>query len=80
MSMEDKVIEIWAAVLKAPDGDGGETFFELGGESIAAVRLVTRIEDELDIDLDVSDIFEDDPTLTELIDTVNAAAAAKPAA
>jgi acyl carrier protein len=80
MSVGNTVAEIWTTVLKASTGDGDATFFTLGGESIAAVRLVTRIEDELGVTLDVSEIFEDDPTLAELIAKVDAATAAKPAA
>lgn len=79
MSVESKVTEIWTAVLNVPSGGEEATFFELGGESIAAVRLVTRIEDGLDVLIDVGDIFEDDPTLAQLISTVTAAAEDKAA-
>ena len=80
MNVESKVTEIWTAVLSVRPGHEEETFFELGGESIAAVRLVTRIEDELDVVIDVGDIFEDDPNLAALISTVQAAAAGSAAA
>ncbi|MFC7613497.1 phosphopantetheine-binding protein [Actinokineospora soli] len=58
---------------RAP-GQDNDTFFELGGESISAVRLVSRIEEELDVWIDVGDIFEEDPTLATLIATVEAKA------
>ncbi|WP_054051330.1 phosphopantetheine-binding protein [Alloactinosynnema sp. L-07] len=80
MSIENKVAEIWKAVLTVPAGQEDDTFFELGGESISAVRLVSRIEDELDVLVDVGDIFEDDPNLAALIRTVQAKAAEAEAA
>lgn len=68
------VEDIWQDVLTVSPGQEDATFFELGGESIAAVRLVSRIEEELDIWLDVGDIFEDDPDLASLTRTVIARA------
>jgi peptidyl carrier protein len=65
---------IWQDVLTVSPGQEDATFFELGGESIAAVRLVSRIEEELDVWLDVGDIFEDDPDLASLTQTVIAKA------
>lgn len=65
---------IWQDVLTVSPGQEDATFFELGGESIAAVRLVSRIEEELDIWIDVGDIFEDDPDLASLTRTVIARA------
>ncbi|MGH3864301.1 phosphopantetheine-binding protein [Actinokineospora sp.] len=76
----EQVEAIWNDVLKVRSGQEEATFFELGGESISAVRLVSRIEDELDILIDVGDIFEDDPTLSALISTVMAKAAETSAA
>jgi peptidyl carrier protein len=73
------VEQIWNEVLEVPAGQAGATFFELNGESIAAVRLVSRIEDELGILIEVADIFEEDPDLAALISQV-AAKAENPAA
>ncbi|HVK24315.1 MAG TPA: phosphopantetheine-binding protein [Actinokineospora sp.] len=67
-----RVEAIWKDVLSVQEGQEDATFFELGGESISAVRLVSRIEDDLDVLIDVGDIFEDDPTLADLIATVTA--------
>jgi peptidyl carrier protein len=73
-NIEETVSRIWHDVLTVQDGQEGATFFDLGGESISAVRLVSRIEEELDIWIDVGDIFEDDPTLADLTGTVTAKA------
>jgi peptidyl carrier protein len=72
--IEEKVGEIWRQVLDVPADLADATFFELEGESIAAVRLVSRIEDDLGIEIEVGDIFEEDPDLRALVSKVVAAA------
>ncbi|MBA9007766.1 MULTISPECIES: phosphopantetheine-binding protein [Thermomonospora] len=72
--IEGKVEEIWNRVLKVPAGMQDATFFELNGESISAVRIVSWIEEELGILVDVGDIFEEDPNLREFSRTVVAKA------
>ncbi|MCY0937385.1 phosphopantetheine-binding protein [Streptomyces sp. H34-S4] len=73
----EKTLEtIWTEIL----GDLAEdqkdaTFFEAGGESISATRIVSRIEEELGIEIEVGDIFEEDPNLESLIRIVKARAA-----
>jgi acyl carrier protein len=75
MSNIERTVEaIWRDVLTVPSGQEEDTFFELGGESISAVRLVSRIEEELDVWIDVGDIFEEDPNLEALVRTVVAKA------
>ncbi|MEU0793672.1 phosphopantetheine-binding protein [Amycolatopsis sp. NPDC005961] len=69
-----KVEEIWRAALTVPNGQEDATFFELGGESISAVRIVSRIEEELGVWIDVGDLFEDDPNLATLVRSVTAKA------
>ena len=73
-NIAQKVEEFWRAALTVPDGQEDATFFELGGESISAVRLVSRIEEELGIWIDVGDLFEDDPNLATLVRSVTAKA------
>jgi hypothetical protein len=57
-AVEKHVESIWRDVL-GHDGRPGATFFDLQGQSISAVRIVTRIEDELGIAVDVGILFED---------------------
>lgn len=73
-NIAQKVESIWRDVLTVPSGQEEATFFELGGESISAVRLASRIEEELDVWIDVGDIFEEDPNLATLTRTVIAKA------
>jgi acyl carrier protein len=73
-TIEQKVERIWRDVLQVPAGQEDETFFELNGESISANRLVSRVEGELGIWIEVGDIFEEDPNLAGFIRTVVARA------
>ena len=70
-TVERRVEEIWRDVLGMPEGRADATFFELQGQSISAVRIVTRIEDELGIGVDVGSLFED-PDLTAFTRSVMA--------
>lgn len=68
--IREKVREIWNHVLDVPEGMEDATFFDLEGESISAVRLVSRIEEELGVTIDVGDIFEVDPNAAALAERV----------
>nr|ABY66003.1 type II PCP domain protein [Actinomadura madurae] len=57
--IEKRVAEIWQDVLGMPDGTCDGTFFQLRGQSISAVRITGRIEDDLGIVVDVGVLFED---------------------
>jgi len=72
-AVEKQVEEIWCDVLGTPAGRPDITFFELQGQSISAVRIVTRIEDEVGIGVDVGILFED-PDLTTFVREVVAKA------
>ncbi len=54
---EELVAAVWEEVLDL-DGIGArDNFFDLGGDSIKAVRLVARLSEEAAVDLEVKDIF-----------------------
>jgi hypothetical protein len=71
--VEKRVKQIWEDVLDVPADRPDATFFEAQGQSISAVRIATRIEDELGILVDVGVLFED-PDLTAFTRAVLAAA------
>ncbi|NKD77349.1 amino acid adenylation domain-containing protein [Haematospirillum sp. H1815] len=55
---EQKLAVLWREVLGV-DGLGREdSFFDLGGDSLTAVRLVERVRSELDKDIRVRDVFD----------------------
>jgi acyl carrier protein len=56
---------IWAEVLQIEKIGVHENFLELGGNSLAAIRITSRINNALDLDLPVNTVFEN-PTLFQL--------------
>jgi len=72
--IEQRVTAIWKEVLGVRPGQENGTFFELSGQSIAAVRIVARVEDEVgDIGVDIGILFED-PDLASFVSSVVAKA------
>ncbi len=65
---------IWRDVLGARPDQDDATFFELSGQSIAAVRIVARVEDEIGVLIDIGDLFED-PDLPGFVELVAGRAA-----
>ncbi|QVJ02389.1 hypothetical protein KGD82_07485 [Nocardiopsis eucommiae] len=56
---EEYVEHIWNEVLGVSSEKADSTFFELGGQSISAMAIVSRIEEELGLEADLGDLFED---------------------
>jgi len=67
-----RLAEIWAAVLLTEVGPETD-FFEEGGQSVAALQMITRVEEEYGLELSIRDIFES-PTLGEFTEAVRARA------
>lgn len=61
--------EIWANVLGTDDIKNNSNFFELGGDSILAMRAA-RYAEEREINVSVHDIF-DHPILSDLVEVVS---------
>ncbi|HEX5725492.1 MAG TPA: phosphopantetheine-binding protein, partial [Longimicrobiaceae bacterium] len=55
---EEALAAIWAELLGAERVGRRDNFFQLGGNSLLATRLVFRIRREMDVELSVSDVFE----------------------
>jgi acyl carrier protein len=62
---EEMLARIWSEVLRTPRVGIHDSFFELGGESILAIKLTSRINKDFDIELPVRALFEQ-PTIAEL--------------
>ena len=58
---EEQLAEIWEAILEAKPSVL-DNFFQLGGNSLKATQLITRIDQEFDVKLGLAEIFER-PTL-----------------
>ena len=56
-SNELKLLNIWKEILDYADLSVGDNFFEVGGNSLLAVRLISRINQELRIQIPLISIF-----------------------
>ena len=70
-STEEKLIQIWESLLQTRPIGIQDNFFEFGGHSLLAVRLVSQIENELGVELPIRTVFEK-PTISELGENLSA--------
>lgn len=71
--LERKLVDIWSDVLACGPVGIDDDFFDLGGQSLLAARVFSRIERELDLDLPLALLF-DAPTVAALADHVRGVA------
>jgi amino acid adenylation domain-containing protein len=62
---EEMLASIWSEVFRLSRVGIHDSFFELGGESILAIKLISRVNKDFDIELPVRALFEQ-PTIAEL--------------
>jgi acyl-coenzyme A synthetase/AMP-(fatty) acid ligase/acyl carrier protein len=67
--LEEALASIWAEVLKIPQISVNEDFFELGGNSLLAMQVISRIESDFAMELSPRDITEA-PTITQLANLI----------
>lgn len=65
----EHIVQIFRRVLKTPDVDENADFFELGGDSLLATRVLSAIARELGPELTYDDIVEN-PTAGGLFDLI----------
>jgi acyl carrier protein len=56
-SVEVEVARIWKSILAADDLGLDDKFFDLGGHSLSAIQVVTRIERELGCEIKFNDLI-----------------------
>ncbi len=71
-AVEEYLVELWSEVLAVTPIGTGDSFFALGGHSLAAGRVLARVRDRLAVDLPLSVIF-DTPTVAALAAAVETA-------
>ncbi|MER7583675.1 amino acid adenylation domain-containing protein [Kitasatospora sp. NPDC097691] len=69
--VEELVAAVWADVLGVERVGAHDNFFDLGGNSLLALRLVSQVQEAIDIDLPVRQVF-DQPTVARMADQVEA--------
>lgn len=74
---ERALAAIWGVVLGTEEISIRDNFFALGGHSLIAMQVMSRIRDELGTELSLRTIF-DAPTVMELAAAVDAARASQP--
>ncbi|BDC94602.1 acyl carrier protein [Treponema bryantii] len=62
--MEEKIIEecikkLWIDILELDNVDFETDFYDLGGNSLKLVLLLSAIDDQFDVELDVADFIEE---------------------
>jgi amino acid adenylation domain-containing protein len=66
---EQIVLSIWKQVFAVEHLATDDNFFGLGGDSLSALRILTRVVERLDVELPVSALF-DNPTVATLSNAV----------
>jgi acyl carrier protein len=61
--------DIWSEVLQIERIGVHDNFLELGGNSLAAIRITSRINKAIDLDLPVNAVFEN-PNISQLAESI----------
>ncbi|TCN17538.1 non-ribosomal peptide synthetase [Mesobacillus foraminis] len=67
--VEFRLLELWEEILEVPGIGVHENFFELGGQSLKGMLLVSRLQLEMKVKLSLNDLFLH-PILKDLADCV----------
>lgn len=68
---EQQIADLWSEILGVPSVGVTDDFFSLGGHSIRATRLAARLQQELQVDVELAEIFRH-PTVAELAELIEA--------
>ena len=63
--LEKRILKIWQKVLDKKEIGTTDDFFEIGGDSITAITMLSLVENHLEIDISIRNIF-DNPTIQKL--------------
>ncbi|MFD2169209.1 amino acid adenylation domain-containing protein [Tumebacillus lipolyticus] len=56
--LEEKIASIWADVLRVPQISMQDNFFDLGGHSLLATQVVSRLQSECGVEIQLRALFE----------------------
>ena len=68
-SIEEALVKIWAEVLELDRVGIHDNFFDLGGHSLAATRVISRVVEIFPINLPIKALF-DSPTVGEMAEVI----------
>ena len=78
---EESIAEIWRDLFQVTEVTGDDDFFELGGNSLTAIKFLSRVEERFGEDALLPETLYEDARLGSLAKAVEAAtAAAEPTA
>ena len=63
---ETRLAELWARVLRVERVGIRDNFFHLGGDSILAIQLISRVRDEFGVELSLVHLFDADSTIAKM--------------
>jgi acyl carrier protein len=66
---EEKLVVIWQELVGVERIGIHDNFFEIGGHSLLAMRVISAIRKELEVELDIKDIFQYS-TISDLSDYI----------
>jgi amino acid adenylation domain-containing protein len=72
--IEKKLVRIWEDVLEVKQVGINDNFIDLGGHSLMVITIITRIHQEMQVELNLNDVF-DNPTVYRLAQVIRDAAA-----
>jgi acyl carrier protein len=62
---EEMLVRLWCDILARTEIGIDQNFFDLGGDSLQAIRVISRVRDRLRAPITLEDIFAN-PTIAEL--------------
>jgi acyl carrier protein len=68
--MEELVAQTFASVLQQPAPDRDANFFQLGGDSLSSIRVISRLQQQLLLELPTTLLF-DYPTISHLAEQLD---------
>ncbi|HVG20293.1 MAG TPA: amino acid adenylation domain-containing protein, partial [Blastocatellia bacterium] len=69
---EEELLQVWQEILRREWIGVNDNFFEMGGDSLTAVQVISRVWAKLGIDIQIEDVF-DAPTVAGLAARIRAA-------
>jgi acyl carrier protein len=72
---EEAIAEIWRGLFQVTEVTGDDDFFELGGNSLTAIKFLARVEERFGEDTLLPETLYEDARLASIAKAVEAAAA-----